>query len=226
MKLIIILLLFITNLVLSCSKDHYVSSPKNLVILGNSIVRHGPRAEVGWFGDWGMAASTVDSDFVHRIIKTIKIKNLNYKTDFLNIATFETNFYNYNLNQLNKFKNSDVVLIKIGENIVEKTSIDSNFIAYYDKLINYLKTPTTTIVLSDGFYNINKFGQEDSTINLMIQDYAKKNNFLFIKTNDLAKDSTNRAYKTYIHPGVQAHPSDKGMRLIHDRIWEQLKSVL
>ena len=93
-------------------------------------------------------------------------------------------------------------------------------------MINYFKNPSTTIVLSDGFYNINKLGKEDSTINLMIKDYAKRSNLLFIKTDDLSKDSSNRAYKTFIHPGVQSHPSDKGMRLIYDRIWERIKNLL
>ncbi len=60
----------------------------------------------------------------------------------------------------------------------------------------------------------------------MIRDYAQKNKYLYIKTNDLSYDSSNRSYKTYTNPGVQAHPSDKGMKLIHDRIWEVLKNIL
>lgn len=199
---------------------------KNLVILGNSIVRHSPRPEVGWYGDWGMAASVADSDFVHRIINSLAINKLNYRTRFLNIANFETGFYNYNFNNLDSLKNSNILIIKIGENVVEKTAIDSNFIAYYDKLIKNFQKSSTTIVLSDGLYNINKQGREDSTINLIIRDYANKNNLLFIKTNDLSIDSSNRAYNKYLNPGVQAHPSDKGMKLIHDRIWAKIKNIL
>ena len=187
---------------------------------------HSPRPEVGWFGDWGMAASAADSDFVHRIIYSLKLNDLNYNTSFVNIANFERSFYSYDLNNLDSLKDSDIVIIKIGENVVEKTAIDSNFIKHYDKLIKYFKKPSTIIVLSDGFYNINKKGKEDSTINLMIRDYANKNKLLFIKTNDLSLDSSNRAFKTHSHPGVQAHPSDKGMRLIYNRIWEKLKTIL
>ena len=162
----------------SCTKSQYIASPQNLVILGNSIVRHTPRPEVGWIGDWGMAASVADSDFVHRIINSIKDNNLNYNIRFLNIANFETGFYNYDFTNLDTLKNSNIVIIKIGENVVEKTAIDSNFITYYDKLVNYFLKPSTKFVLSDGFYNINKIGREDSTINLMIRDYANKNNLL------------------------------------------------
>jgi hypothetical protein len=222
----IIVIVCLTIFIISCTKVQHPTDPKKLVIIGNSIVRHSPRPEVGWYGDWGMAASVADSDFVHRIINSIKRNNLNYSTTFLNIANFETRFYDYDFNILDTLKNTEIVIIKIGENVVEKTAIDSNFIAYYDRLVNYFKNSSNTIVLSDGFYNLNKKGQEDSTINFMIKDYANKNNLIFVQTNDLSKDSSNRAYKTYSNKGVQAHPSDKGMRLIHDRIWEKIKNLL
>ena len=120
MKFINILLLCIILFFLSCSKDQYISSPQKLVILGNSIVSHTPRPEVGWYGNWGMAASVADSDFVHRIISSIRVNNLNYNTSFLNIADFETSFFQYDFTNLDTLKNSNIVIIKIGENVVEK----------------------------------------------------------------------------------------------------------
>ena len=38
------------------------SAPKRLLIVGNSITRHGPKPEIGWVNDWGMAASAAEKD--------------------------------------------------------------------------------------------------------------------------------------------------------------------
>ena len=36
-----------------------------VLFLGNSITRHGPKADIGWTRDWGMAATSEDKDYVH-----------------------------------------------------------------------------------------------------------------------------------------------------------------
>ncbi|WAC75324.1 hypothetical protein OU995_11760 [Roseateles sp. SL47] len=39
----------------------------SLLVIGNSITRHGPLPAFNWFGDWGMAASSQDKDFAHLV---------------------------------------------------------------------------------------------------------------------------------------------------------------
>jgi hypothetical protein len=38
---------------------------KKMLVLGNSITHHGPSKKLQWTGNWGMAASSEDKDYVH-----------------------------------------------------------------------------------------------------------------------------------------------------------------
>lgn len=186
---------------------------KTVLILGNSIVRHSPRPEVGWYGDWGMAATCADSDFVHILIHDIHQKDSSVTIRFSNIAEFETNFRRYSLSRLDSFRNPDMLILRISENVDDKKAVDSNFTMYYNQLISYLEPNKKTVnVIVDGFW-------QKEHVNKMIKEYALKNRYPFLTTTDLSSDSTNKAGKLFQNPGVAIHPSDKGMRLIAGRIW-------
>ena len=58
---------------------------KNILILGNSITKHAPRPQVGWYGNWGMAASVQSKDFSHIIGTALKAQ-----VTPVNISDFES----------------------------------------------------------------------------------------------------------------------------------------
>ena len=45
-----------------------------LLTYGNSIQKHAPNASLGWEGNWGMAATSGDKDYVHRLIYYLEQK--------------------------------------------------------------------------------------------------------------------------------------------------------
>ena len=92
-----------------------------------------------------------------------------------------------------------------------------NFILWYDKLIKYVAPKSLTLkVIADGFW-------AKESVNSLIEKYAIQKGYPFISLAGLSKDSTNMAFGRFAHKGVAAHPSDKGMRMIEQRIWVSIK---
>ena len=45
-----------------------------VLFVGNSITRHMPLPSIGWTGDWGMAASCEEKDYVHQTVRLLEEK--------------------------------------------------------------------------------------------------------------------------------------------------------
>lgn len=218
-KIIILLFCAASTIVLhACNVSDMDKSPsnkkiRNVVILGNSIVAHPSAPEIGWNRDWGMAASARDSDFVHRLIHNFHEIDESINIRYASISMFESGFDTYDLDQLEEYKNADMLILKISENVDPQKAIEKNFDFHYDKLVKYLAPADSTIkIIVDGFW--------PSTVNDIIEDYAVKNDYPFVTLPDLFQnDKTNAAIGLFEHEGVANHPSDKGMKNIADRIW-------
>lgn len=221
-----LIVLFILMGLLACSQNENVNQNKVLleiktvVILGNSIVKHSPKVDIGWTGNWGMAASKEDSDFVHLLIRDIKQRNPSIIIKYANTANFEKEYKIYSPSNLNDLKNPDLLIVKLSENVDDTNAEKDNFIAFYDQLINYIApSPNSIKVVMDGFWI-------KPHVNSLLKSYAQKNCYPFVQISDLSSDVTNTAKGLYTNQGVAAHPSDKGMRMIEQRIWEKIKFYL
>ena len=127
-----------------------------LLILGNSLTRHAPAPQIGWFGDWGMAASTREHDFVHRLSAKLEEAGVTVDLRFGNVADFERNPAEtdgaYFADDL-AFA-PDVVVLRICEN----TPADkyAEFAAAYESLIRSFRANPCCTVFAVGEYTAKK----------------------------------------------------------------------
>ena len=60
-----------------------------VLFLGNSITRHGPAENIGWLGDWGMAASCKENDYVHKFVGLLERGGKNVSFCVANLSGWE-----------------------------------------------------------------------------------------------------------------------------------------
>lgn len=200
----------------SCKED----KPKieSVVIFGNSIVDHGDAPTIGWHGRRGMASSVVDSDFVHLLMTEIKKKDTSVKVRYGNIGNFELTYTDYNWARLDSFGKPDMLILRFGENVDDSTLANGQLVNRYDNLIQRVDPNKKAVIVI-----VSSFWKRPNT-NRIMKEYAEKHQYLYVHNDDLWADSTNAAFGLFKDPGVAMHPSDKGMRMIKERIWEQIKS--
>lgn len=199
-------------------EGHKPQRIKSVLILGNSIVAHGAAPQIGWDGATrGMAASVTDSDFVHLLIAEIRRRDTSVTFDYANLVGFEWELDNFDFGRLDSFKAPDMMILRFSENVNDSSVSEGKFFRNYDKLIRHIDPDDEAVkVIVSGFWHRPK-------TNRMLQQYAKEHHYVFVKNDDLLADSSNSAYGLFKEPGVAAHPSDKGMRSIKERIWEQIR---
>nr|WP_068889307.1 SGNH/GDSL hydrolase family protein [Pedobacter panaciterrae] len=189
---------------------------ENVLILGNSITFAAADTKVGWLGNWGMAASAPELDYVHLL--TTKFKDLNPKcvVTARNISRFEREYKTYNYQKdFKEFQelHPDLIIMRIGENIEQIGLDQSKLEEKYAQLITFLKqnNPDVKILAAGSFWG------NDSADEIM-NKYSK-----FVSLKNLSYDHTYKASGLFENYGVSEHPSDRGMKAIAEVIWNSLR---
>ena len=67
-----------------------------VLFLGNSITLHGPAEQIGWSGNWGMAASEAEKDYVHLLVARLSQAAQGVPQVMVrNLADFERQYATY-----------------------------------------------------------------------------------------------------------------------------------
>ena len=195
---------------------------KNILVLGNSITRHSPAPKLGWYGDWGMAASSKDNDFVHILEKKFQEVYKPAVVNFASIVAFERSYWKYDLSRFDSLRSlhPDLIILRIGENVSSDSMEKYNFGAYYQLLINYFMSNNSNArVLC-----ISSFWRKDQ-VDTLIEKASNRKNCYYLKISQLSEDPTNMALGKFENKGVARHPSDKGMSAIASLIWEKVNLI-
>ena len=195
---------------------------KRILFLGNSITKHAPAESIGWFNDWGMAASSEDKDYVHRTMS--KVWEVDPIASFMvaQIASWEREYWNKNLMSeqypaIIDFK-ADIIIMRAIENVRDLEHDGYTWEQGYKDLLDTLSTDTTKIVLTNSFWQQNEKNE-------IVEKIAKERNYKLVDVC-IGADDRYTAKGLFEHAGVAAHPGDEGMEEIASRIFDGIKEYL
>lgn len=220
-----------------------------ILFLGNSVTLHAPRAEVGWSGNWGMAAIVQANDYVHRL--TTKINStiggtleLGRSTDdgvknIVNIASvMELNFATYDNSSLQTQIDyqPDLVVLQFGENVQaasfdedsEKAALKSSL----QTLLDGLKASSNPhIFVTSGI-----IPGTNPTIDAIKREVCAEDisHRVFVDLSGFGNDLTNLASGEYVlgneynglftNSAVLNHPGNKGMQYVAEGIYSAMEA--
>lgn len=217
------IMLFIAIQGYARSYSYLDTIPRRVLILGNSITYHGAKASVGWSGNWGMAASTAEKDYVHRLES--KIRGIHPNTLFKsgNIAnSFERQFWKYNSDDFRDYQafNADLVILVTGENIDDALAVKQGLETHLERFIRELSgKPDLKVCLVGSFW-------PNKHIDKIMKATADRNNWAYVDLQGLYQErEKNTAIRQYQDKGVGMHPSDLGMENIANRIWNNIQDL-
>ncbi len=190
-----------------------------VMFVGNSITLHGILPEIGWYNEWGMAASAKDLDYVH-LLET-NIKKLDSEATFCicQVAEWEQN-YKKGSSVLARYEaarsfGADLIILRFIENVPKDGYYCDAFLRELDALVNYLNgTGKAHLIITTGFWR--HPGDDD------IRTYANDKGIPCVELGDLGEKEQMKAIGLFEHQGVANHPGDLGMKMIAERIMEAI----
>ena len=197
---------------------------KKILFLGNSLTLHGPRPDINWSANWGMAATAAENDYVHRLTWAL---NDHTREDLLlgsantrgnggvenirNIAAvFEVGYRTYEASKLERQLQwkADIVIIQCGENVPAKDFDGTAFQKAFRTLLNDLKAASDPHIFVTGNILWDNTGLDDIKKKVCVEDPAKRT---FVEISEYATNVPRY--------GPGGHPNDEGMKLIADTLF-------
>ena len=218
----------------SSQSEKTVGSKIKLMTYGNSIHYHQPNESLGWAGNWGMAASSQEKDYVHRLISYLEQKYGEGSVEWVmgtGQGSFESDTTDYTETQdLTEFlkgietcarnEQPDIITVQFGEN-----SHCENAVAYENAMTQFVKmlkkgAPDAVVLITTPFWGgdakINGANAAAEKLNIPIADLA-----VLTTAENEALDGPDEWTS-----GVKIHPGDLGMDRIAQAMYKEINKYL
>lgn len=194
-----------------------------VMMAGNSITLHEKSEGIGWFNQWGMAASAKEKDYVHVLERHIQGIAPDATFCICQAYKWERDFANgkdaYPIYEKARDFNADIIVVRFIENCPWKDFDAAVFKREYVDFINFLnKSGNAKIVLTTSFWKHAADG--------VVAEVSKEMGWPLVTLNDLGELDEMKALGLFEHNGVANHPGDLGMKTIADRIFEEVKKLI
>ena len=202
--------------------DNLGGSGKRILFIGNSITLHDIRPSIGWHLECGMAASSRENDYVHIIKKRVREKDANAAFCICQASGWERSYKTESpcapYEAARNF-DADIIIMRVVENCSLSEYVPEAFEKAYKEFAEFLnKSGKARIIFTTGFW----MHPGDELIKKVADEFSSACVYL----GDLGQDDSMKAIGLFEHSGVAAHPGDKGMKFIADRIWSEIEKLI
>jgi hypothetical protein len=207
--------LFVLFYVMLCAPLAHAAEPISIVAMGNSITRHGPAPALRWQGDWGMAASSVSTDYVGQVGERVRQHSgVRPTLSRISVATLEREPEGNNVPRavLETAQFGQLVIVALGDN-VQPPSLQAFGRAYGSLVRGSRPKHGVLFCLSTWWGSV-------ATDEVMQAGCAAAGG-VFVPIGDLRRrgDTHGIPFAGISDPGVLAHPNDNAMAAIAERIF-------
>jgi len=196
---------------------------KKYLAIGNSITKHSSCEY--WWGEWGMAASKREKDYVNLIAKELSKYEVDFEYNSLNFAEWESSTSrNDQLVKLDKYleADTDLITIMLGENVDNINELQENMIT----LIDYVKSksPKAELIMIGMFWSDKIKDEIKKKVAEVVQipfiELASKydNDYFHSKIGSSVGEDIGEEKHKIDNVFVARHPGDTGMRAIANEI--------
>ena len=191
---------------------------KKILFLGNSITLSKPEPNIGWFGNFGMAASAKGNDYAHKLTEILGWKDTDAFIMNLYPLEIDSTILDSMLFHIDKAvtKKTQYVIIQMGDNVPHGGSIDEFQSSVQGILETISKHPIEKIVCVSSYWSIKNADEE-------LKRNCEEFNGLFVYIGDIYRGQ-NSDYQKFENHGVNMHPKDDQMKEISYRIFHSLFS--